>query len=97
MRAEKDKIEKKKTEMLRDMDSQISDLSTQITKLDGVRKNIERLQKQLDDQFNMADELANGERQKKEKQIESDDNITESVPNTVPSDDSFDTTFQQEI
>lgn len=97
MRTEKDKIEKKKTEMLRDMDSQISDLSTQITKLDGVRKNIERLQKQLDDQFNMADELANGERQKKEKQIESDDDVTEPVPNAALSDDPFENTFRQEI
>lgn len=83
--------------MLRDMDSQISDLSTQITKLDGVRKNIERLQKQLDDQFNMADELANGERQKKEKQIESDDDVTEPVPNAALSDDPFENTFRQEI
>ena len=83
--------------MLRDMDSQISDLSTQITKLDGVRKNMERLQKQLDDQFNMADELANGERQKKEKQIESDDDVTEPVPNAALSDDPFENTFRQEI
>lgn len=97
MRAEKEKVEAKRAVFLKEMDDQISDLSTQITKLDGVRKNIERLQKQLDDQFNMADELANGERQKKEKSIESDDDVTEPVPNAALSDDPFENTFRQEI
>lgn len=97
MRVEKEKVETKRAVILKEMDTQISDLSAQIAKLDGVRKNIERLQKQLDDQFNMADELANGERQKKEKSIESDDDVTEPVPNAALSDDPFENTFRQEI
>ena len=45
----------------------------------------------------MADELANGDKSKKENSFEPDDNITEPVPNAALSDDPFGNTFRQEI
>lgn len=82
--------------MLRDMDTKISDLNSQITKLDGIRKNIERLQKQLDDQLNIADEMTSTDKQKKEKQTAPNEDMAEPVGNTVLSGGRLDDIFGQE-
>jgi predicted RNase H-like nuclease (RuvC/YqgF family) len=92
LKAEKEKAEKKKAETIKELDAQIADLTAQIRKFDNLRATIERLQKQLEEQFDMADELAAGPKPaKKTNSADEDEDEDESIDDADEDEDEDDT------